>query len=996
MFVARCSVVLLGLLLCPLSAFAADATWVGGVDPNFWNNNNWSPKDLTGKLTVVAGSSYNPQHSKDRPNYSGFRPTKLNVEAGGYLIVNGGTLTPTSSDYLNGQVTIVLGGLNVLSTTYLGKNAAGTVTVNGGTFTQSGTMTIGYGSGGVGKLNVIGGTVNFAGKPTIGASGGTGHIYVREGGFCYCPSNQTTFFQGLVTSGTITTDPNYVVVVDYTGGSTRITARRSRGAILPAPWDKTELVGATTLAWTSDYLMTGNQVYFGTDQTAVYNATTSTAGIYLGTTTSSSMAIPYVPAAGVTYYWRVDTVKSTGTVKGTVWSFKAVETLAPRRMEDINRGVVAVKLGAGGVYVGWRMLGTDPADIGFNVYRGATRLNDAVITDTTNYTDAAGTLSDVYSVRPVIGGVEKGCSETAPVWANQYLDIPVQQIPGDTGWTYTINDGAAGDLDGDAKYELVIKRLPPSSIPGSHAYIEAYKMTGTLMWRVDLGRNIIAPEEIDQIVYDFDGDGKAEVALKTSEGTIDGMGVTIGDTNGDGMTDYSSSAALNSMWYMTDGPEFLSIFDGATGKELARTEYIRREPISQWGLAGQNISQVAHRGYKFHMTPACLDGRMPSLVIFRGIYERIKSEAWNFHGGQLQKIWEFDSANYTGYNSQGNHNLSVGDVDQDGRDEIAYGGCVIDHDGKGLYTTALGHGDAMHLSDMDPNRPGLEIWRCLEGGKGTEYRDARTGEVMIRFNSASDCGRCCAADIDPTHPGYELWAGTRCPLYSCDGTVLLDIYPLPLSMNYVIYWDGDLLRELLDHNWLGDPPGTGVGRIDKWDYVNNVSVPLLTATGTYSCNYTKGTPVLQADLLGDWREEVVWRGTDNKFLRLYTTNVPTTYRIFTLMHDPQYRLAVAWQVCTYNQPPHPGFYLGTGMTYPPASPNIVLVPNQPKPDLSGDCMINFADFAVMADSWAQADCSYSNNWCGGTDLSYSGTVDINDMAIMAAYWLQCSAPVCSW
>jgi rhamnogalacturonan endolyase len=988
---------LLAVLLLSGSLYGADATWVGNINDNFWDANNWSPKDFTGVLTIVDGSPSDPIHSKDRPGYSGFRPAKLNVSAGAYLRITGGTLIPWSSDNLNGNTVIILGGLNVRSTVYIGKNASGRVTVAGGTFTQSGAMTIGYGSSGNGLLNVIGGSVYFASRPTLGASGGTGRINVSEGGWCYCPGNETTYFQGLVTSGLITTDPGCAVVVDYYSTQTRITAKKSSGAILPVPWDKTDNIGITNLSWTSDSLATSNQVYLGTDAITVLNATTSSTDVYLGSTTASTKSIPYSLTVGTTYYWRVDTVKSTGTAKGVVWSFKAISALGPRKMEDINRGVVAVYQAGTGVYVGWRMFGTDPADVAFNVYRGSTMVNFTPITDSTNYTDAGGTLSDLYSVRPVIGGVENGCSEIVSVWANQYLDIPVQQVPGDTTWSYFVNDGMVGDLDGDGQYEIIIKRLPPATGAGNIPMVEAYELDGTFMWRINMGPNFTEWEEFNPIVYDFDGDGKAEIALKTGEQTTFGDGTQIGDTDGDGLTNYSSSAVYNSRWFMTEGPEFLSIIEGQTGRELARTDYIRREPIVQWGPSNYNISQLAHRSCKFHMTPAYLDGQRPSLVICRGIYHREKMEAWNWRDGSLQKLWEWDSAGESdpNYDGQGNHNLSVGDVDQDGRDEIAYGACVIDDNGRGLYSTGLDHGDAMHLSDMDPCRPGLEIWRCLEwanGQYGHEFRDAGTGQNIIRDPATGDSGRCAAGDIDPRYRGYELWGSTGCALYSCDGTVIRSTSPS--VMNFMIYWDGDLLRELLDHNWLGDPLRTGVGRIDKWDYINNVLVTQLTATGTYSCNDTKGTPTLQADILGDWREEAIWRTQDNRNIRIYTTVAPTSYRIFTLMHDPQYRLAVAWQVCGYNQPPHPGFYLGTGMTYPPASPNIVLVPNIPKPDLSGDCRVNFADFALMVESWSAAGCGYTDGWCSGADMDHNGTVNMVDTGIIASHWLECSTVNC--
>jgi rhamnogalacturonan endolyase len=996
MFAKRWTAVLVIIISIGSLGYGANASWVGSKDTNLRDPNNWNPKDVTGTLTIVSGNPNNPIHTNIKSGDPGFSPSKLNVSSGGYLRLTGTELKPTASDNLNGQTVVILGGLNIRSAVYIGKNAAGKVTVEGGYFTQAGTMTIGYGSGGNGLLKVVGGTVNFASRPTIGASGGTGRIDVSEGGWCYCPGNEVSFFQSLVTSGLLTTSSDCAIVVDYSGGQTRITAKKSAGALLPVPWDKTECIGTTELAWTSDSLSTSNQVYFGTDASAVYAANTGSSGLYLGSTTASVKSLPYSPVSGKTYYWRVDSVKPSGTQKGSLWSFKSVSKLGPRQMEDLDRGLVAVYRSGAGVYVSWRLFGADPAGVGFNVYRGSAKVNTTPVTDSTNYLDAGGTLSDVYSVRPVVDGQEKGCSEMVTTWPNQYLDIPVQQIPGDTGWTYQINDGAIGDLDGDGKYEIVVKRLPATDGAGHNAYVEAYRMDGTFLWRVSIGPNLLEWEELNPIVFDFDGDGKAEVALKTSEGTVFGNGSSIGDTNGDGITDYSSSTVYNSRWWIVDGPEFLSILEGSTGKELARTDYIRREPIVQWGLTTHNISQLGHRAEKFHMTPAYLDGKRPSLVICRGIYHREKMEAWNWRDGALTRLWAWDSAGEAdpNYDGQGNHNFSVGDVDQDGRDEIAYGGCVVDHNGKGLYSTGLDHGDAIHMSDMDPSRQGLEIWRCLEwadGQYGFEFRDACTGQNLIRRTATKDCGRCCAGDIDPRYPGYELWGSTGCPLYSCNGTVISAASPV--DMNFMIHWDGDLGGELVDH-YFNTATRMGNPKIEKWNHESGTLTLLLTDTLTSSCNDTKGTPTLQADLFGDWREEVIYRSIDNRFMRVYITNIPTTYRIFTLMHDPQYRLAAAWQVCGYNQPPHPGFYLGNGMTYPPALPDIVLVPNRFKPDLSGDCYVTFADFAVMALGWSSGLCGYDNDWCAGNDIDHNGAVSLGDLAAIASCWLECTLPSC--
>ena len=260
-------------------------------------------------------------------------------------------------------------------------------------------------------------------------------------------------------------------------------------------------------------------------------------------------------------------------------------------------------------------------------------------------------------------------------------------------------------------------------------------------------------------------------------------------------------------------------------------------------------------------------------------------------------------------------------MDEDGRDEIVYGAAVIDDNGHGLYSTGLGHGDALHVSDLDPERPGLEVFDIQErfDDAGANFRVAKTGELIWKKPSiqagadGEGPGRGLALDIDPRHRGYESWvrgAGVT-GLWNAKGEKISDT--TPGSCNFGVWWDGDLLRELLDRN-----------TISKWDWTNNTETVLFKADCCMSNNGTKATPTLSADILGDWREEVIWRTTDNKELRIYTTVIPTKYRYYTLMHDPQYRLSIAWQNVAYNQPPHTGFYLGEGMSQPPR-PNIELV-----------------------------------------------------------------------
>nr|WP_253509366.1 rhamnogalacturonan lyase [Paenibacillus xylanexedens] len=576
-------------------------------------------------------------------------------------------------------------------------------------------------------------------------------------------------------------------------------------------------------------------------------------------------------------------------------------------MEYLDRGVVAVKTGTG-VFVSWRLLGTEGSNVSFNVYRDGTKVNPTPITNSTNLQDASGTSGSKYTVRAVVSGTEQAASAAASVWGNNYLSVPLSVPAGGTtpdgvAYTYSANDASAGDLDGDGEYEMIVKWDPSNSKDNSQSgytgevFIDAYKLNGTRLWRISLGKNIRAGAHYTQfMVYDLDGDGKAEVAMKTADGTKDGTGVVIGDAS----KDYRNSSG-----YVLSGPEFLTVFNGQTGKALSTVNYEpARGNVSSWG------DNYGNRVDRFLAAIAYLDGERPSLVMARGYYTRTVLVAYNWRNGQLTKQWTFDSntSGNSGYAGQGNHNLSVADVDGDGKDEIVYGAMAVDDNGKGLYTTGLHHGDAMHLSDLDPDRPGLEVFQVHEtpSNAGVEFRDAGTGQLIWGVKTTKDIGRGMAADIDPRYKGAEVWADGS--LYTAKGQKLGTT--LPSSTNFGIWWDGDLLRELLDSN-----------RIDKWNYANSTTMNLLTASGVSSNNGTKSTPNLQADLFGDWREEVVWRTNDSSALRIYTTTAVTDKRIYTLMHDPVYRLGVAWQNVAYNQPPHTGFYLGEGMSTPPV-PNI--------------------------------------------------------------------------
>ena len=609
-----------------------------------------------------------------------------------------------------------------------------------------------------------------------------------------------------------------------------------------------------------------------------------------------------------------------------------VVVTSPKQMEYLTRGVVAVRVNTSDVLVSWRLLGTDPSGISFNVYRNGIKVNPSPITASTNYLDNTP-ANGTYTVKEVINGAESKESNPVSVWASNYLKIPIDRPAGgtlqSTDYTYSPNDASIGDVDGDGEYEIFVKWDPSNSQDNSisgytgNVYIDCYKLNGTKLWRIDLGRNIRAGAHYTQfMVYDFDGDGKAEMACKTADATIDGTGVVIGDI----AADYRNSSG-----YVLSGPEYLTMFSGLTGKALSTVNFIPgRGTVSSWG------DNYGNRVDRFIAAVAYLDGVKPSLIMGRGYYTRLVRVAWDFVDGKLQQRWTFDSnttAN-SAYAGQGNHQMSIADVDADGKQEILNGSSVINDNGTAFWTDSKGHGDALHVSDMNPATPELEEWmNHEEQGKYSPYglrlKNVKTGATLWGVTTTGDVGRSMAADIDPNYPGYEVWSSPG--VYSITGTLISTNRP---SQNFGIWWDGDLSREILDDV-----------KIDKWNPTTKSVNRLVTFTNqaaVASNNTTKATPNLSADILGDWREEVLLRASDGQSLYLFSTTYATDKRIYTLMHDPQYRVAISWQNSAYNQPPHPGYFLGNDMNTPPV-PNIFTINN-------GNLPISLVDFKAKPEN----------------------------------------------
>ncbi len=637
------------------------------------------------------------------------------------------------------------------------------------------------------------------------------------------------------------------------------------------------------------------------------------------------------------------------------------------QMERLDRGVVALPAKDKGIFVSWRLLGTDSAATCFDVER-----NGKVIAQhirQTNFVDKKGTSKDVYCIvtyqqEPKMdASAKRELSREVKPWSDLYRSLPVNRpeggvAPDGRAYTYSPNDCSVGDVDGDGEYELIVKWDPSNSHDNSHdgytgdVVFDCYKLNGKQLWRINLGKNIRAGAHYTQfLVYDFDGDGKAEMICKTSAGSVDGEGKFVSEVATD--TDIkkidNSADYRNNAGRILTGPEMLTVFSGLTGKAIHTVWY---NPNRAFGVGTQvaegeslengypayssawgDKANYGNRGDRYLACVAYLDGadKRPSAVMCRGYYTRAYLWAVDFDGKQLSTKWLHASVTpqQPSAYGQGAHNIAVADVDGDGCDEITYGSAAINNDGSLLYSTGLGHGDAQHLGDLDPDRPGLELFMVHEEYPyGSDLRDAKTGEILLRTYDKDDTGRGLAADIDANHRGCELW--------SADTPCVRDIKGQPISqkdrsedlgnnekrafkpfsrmpaMNFRIYWDGDLQDELLAN---GRPPHFPP-YLQKWNGKEAVALPLSNGKQLYemghsvSCNWSKANPNLQADLFGDWREEVIyWDESDASHLNIFTTNEPTDYRVPTLMHDHVYRMGIAWQNVSYNQPPHLGYYL---------------------------------------------------------------------------------------
>ena len=670
----------------------------------------------------------------------------------------------------------------------------------------------------------------------------------------------------------------------------------------------------------------------------------------------------------------------------------SIMAMAQRFTDNLDRGLVAVNTG-GSVFLSWRVQADEYHGVTYNVYRNGTKIKEGLTVS--NYTD--GTVGSSYAVSAVVNGVEQSPCAAVTTWGNGsgagLLDISLAAVydrnGADVSANYEPNDAEFADLDGDGQLEMIIKRLNtvdaanvyPQSNTTEFVVLDAYDInwkTGaaTLMWRIDCGPNMVSlnSTEINIIAYDWDEDGIAEVVLRGADNMIvygntgKNRLYTIGDMSVNTRDTFTPANGAQYAWTHT-GAEYLIYMNGQTGAKYQVIEY----PLKRLEYASTLSAEWGGRGYghnssKYFFGAPFLDGRKASLFMARGIYGTHKMIAMDLnsktHQWSQRWRWNCKDTNSPWY-GQGYHNFVVADVDEDGRDEIVYGSMVIDDNGKGLYTTGLGHGDAQHVSDFDPWRKGLEFFGCLEESTGFNYRNATTGEIYFRATSDDDDGRCIAANFMNNYPG-SIGRSAKHGMISCvtdqDLTEISDLIAWG-DCNFRIYWDGDLCSEILNS------PGTArEAKVDKPGVGR-----LFTSSGCNMNNDSKNNPCFQGDLLGDWREEIVVRCGSN--VRVYTSTTSTAYALPSLWYDHQYRQAMVWQMMAYNQPPHLSYFLGESEGYTQAPPSLT---TRNRTELSAG-----ASFGTEMDGKHLLFCPQSN-----ATLTFTGQVSPTSLTINTPTWVQ--------
>lgn len=628
-----------------------------------------------------------------------------------------------------------------------------------------------------------------------------------------------------------------------------------------------------------------------------------------------------------------------------------------RSMEQLERGVYAIQ-GDGGIFVAWRLMADEYGkDVEFRLYRNGEQI--ATLTDKTNYLDQQGKVGDTYTVETLVDNTLY-TSDPYTATAENYLNIKVQKpepqpdIKGNLA-EYSLNDAGVADVDGDGRYEIIVKWYPSNGFDSgvnnrlsSPTIFDVYRMDGTPLWRLNMGLEMPSGAHFNQFMfYDLDEDGKAELFIKTSDGTC------TYKPNADGVFDMTDESTLvayvgdksvvpgsnivanvkgsgNNGHVAPSSNEYVTVFNGLTGEIIDSIDYVNKtESFEQWGDTYGNRSARYTIGLAYLPKAAGSTDTIPAVVLSRGYYKRTTLAAYTLRNGKLTLDWNFVAPSETTYAGKGNHNMATGDMDNDGFDEICIGALTIDHDGTVLWAKdgqenrdMGGHADSIHLAAMTPESEQLYVFSPAEDYKianvNASITNAATGgRIAGDWSTPGDIGRGVAANITPL-PGYEYWSsrpnsetpdevpsGAICNFY---GNVISTVKPRNFSTNWCAYWDGDLLSELPDAK---NPSSKNIAQaVHKYNWETNEMETLTVFEGTMTNNSTKNTPCLSADLFGDWREEIMVRSADNSELRIYFTAYETDYMIYTLMQDPVYRNAVAGQNSGYNQPPHVGFYLG--------------------------------------------------------------------------------------
>lgn len=633
------------------------------------------------------------------------------------------------------------------------------------------------------------------------------------------------------------------------------------------------------------------------------------------------------------------------------------ENVHTRQMEKLDRGLIAIKTD-GGVYLSWRLFdsednifGSADKNVSFNVYRDGKKISE--VATKTNYVDS--TVGTNYSVAPVINGVEGEKCNPVTAYNNSYFDIPLLKPDDETIYDPSNNklatysffpaDCSTGDVDGDGEYEIIVKWTSHERDVGTPAYsgtvhLAAYKLDGTKLWKndIELGKNVYSSAHTLQfLVYDFDGDGKSEVICQTSLGSKDGQGKYVSnaaqtDEEIKAITDKENSTAdyRSSSGVITKGEEFLTVFNGETGAAMDTISL----PTTRGSENGVDYGDdFGNRSNRFVSDIAYLDGEKPYAIYLRGYYfgrngkQRTSIAGISWDGTALSPTYRFDTQKgqegyYDGayqYVGNGNHNCTVADVDNDGKDEFITGALCMevndDNEFRPKWCTYLQHGDALHIGNYDPTHTGFEFFtvhedsgtNSLSGNDitldfGMSVIDAETGNIIFHEGASDDTGRGVMANVG-AGGYYQIWSAKNSARQSNGGTDFTTATSLTgrntPSMNFRIFWDGDLYDNLLNG-----------ANITDW---NGRNMSNIFSAGNYDCvsiNGTKANPSLQADLFGDWREEVVYPTSDGTALRVFSTTDTTDYKIKTLMQDPVYRSGVAAEQTAYNQPPHVGFYMG--------------------------------------------------------------------------------------